>query len=140
MEAATSRQVLFPRRHVDTRAAGRHLSRPALALRTAHAVIAVGMTGAIAYLWWCTLTGRRGPLLGLAVKALLTEGALVATNHGECPLGPLQERLGDPVPLFELVLTPRAARRAVPVLGVVTAVPLLVLAGRGIAVDERSET
>jgi hypothetical protein len=33
----------------------------------------------------------------------------------------LQDRLGDPVPLFELVLSPSAARRAVPVLGAITA-------------------
>ena len=66
-----------------------HLSRPALALRSAHAAIAVGLSGAIVYLWWCALTGRRGPLLSLAVKALLTEGTLVAANHGECPLAPL---------------------------------------------------
>jgi hypothetical protein len=41
-----------------------------------------------------------------------------------------QERLGDPVPLFELVLTPGCARRAVPVLGTVAAVPMVVLAAR----------
>jgi hypothetical protein len=45
----------------------------------------------------------------------------VAANGGDCPLGGLQERLGDPDPLFELVLPARAARLAVPVLGVVTA-------------------
>jgi hypothetical protein len=33
--------------------------------------------------------------------------------------------MGDPIPLFELVLSPRAAKRAVPVLGTV--------AGAGIA-------
>jgi hypothetical protein len=31
-------------------------------------------------------------------------------------MGPFQRRLGDPVPLFELVLPPRAAKAAVPVL------------------------
>jgi hypothetical protein len=38
--------------------------------------------------------------------------------------------MGDPVPLFELVLSPPEARRAVPVLGVVTAAGLFVLARR----------
>lgn len=44
----------------------------------------------------------------------------------------LGDRVGDPVPLFELVLAPRAARLAVSVLGVVTAtgVALLVLRSR----------
>jgi len=39
-------------------------------------------------------------VLGVAVAALVTEGACVAANGGDCPLGPLQQRLGDPVPLF----------------------------------------
>jgi hypothetical protein len=43
----------------------------------------------------------------------------------------LQERLGDPVPLFELVLSPRAAKRAVPTLGAITAAGLVLLVVRG---------
>jgi hypothetical protein len=39
-------------------------------------------------------------------------------------------RLGDPVPLFELVLPPNAARRAVPALGLVTVAGLMLLARR----------
>src|SRR5687768_5707550 len=86
----------------------------------------------IAYVWWCALTGGRGRLLRIAVTGLLGEGAVVVANHGQCPLGPLQERLGDPVPLFELVLSPRAAHRAVPVLGGIAGVPMVVLAWRWI--------
>ena len=57
---------------------------------------------------------------------------LVAANRGDCPLGGLQrERLGDPVPLFELVLSPRAAKRAVPTLGAITAAGLALLVIRG---------
>jgi hypothetical protein len=97
------------------------LSPLAAAFRAGHTVIAVAFLLAIAYIWWCALTGRRDAPLRLAVVALLTEGALVAANRGDCPLGGLQERVGDPVPLFELVLPPAAARRAVPVLGLVTA-------------------
>jgi hypothetical protein len=43
----------------------------------------------------------------------------------------LQERLGDPVPLFELVLSPRAAKQAVPTLGVIAAAGLALLVVRG---------
>jgi hypothetical protein len=86
--------------------------------------------GAIVYVWWCALTGRRDRWLRLAVVALLAEGVFVTANHGDCPLGPLQARLGDPVPLFELALSPAAARRAVPALGLVTAAGLMVLVRR----------
>jgi hypothetical protein len=46
------------------------------------------------------------------------------------PLGPFGERIGDQVPLFELVLPPRAARLAVPLLGGVTALGVGVVAAR----------
>jgi hypothetical protein len=91
----------------------------------------VAFLAAIAHVWWCAITGRRDRGLRVAVAALVTEGVVVAANHGDCPLGPLQARLGDPVPLFELVLSPDAARRAVPALGVVTAAGLGLLARRG---------
>jgi hypothetical protein len=58
------------------------------------------------------------------------EGVLVAVNGGDCPLGPLGDRIGDPVPLFDLVLPTRAARGAVPALGALTALGLALLATR----------
>ena len=103
------------------------LSPAALVFRTLHAAIAVTFLGAIAYIWWCALTGRRDRLLRVAVASLVAEGALVGANHGDCPLGPFQEKLHDPVPLFELVLSPRAAKRAVPALGAVTTLGIALL-------------
>jgi hypothetical protein len=85
------------------------LSRAAMSFRVFHAAIAVEQLCAIAYVWWCAITGRRDRLLRVAVATLIGEGVLVAANRGDCPLGGLQERLGDPVPLFELVLS-RAPR------------------------------
>jgi hypothetical protein len=107
------------------------LSPAAMAFRVFHAAIAAEQLLAIAYVWWCALSGRRGRLLRMAVATLVGEGVLVAANHGDCPLGPLQERLGDHVPLFELVLSPHAAKRAVPTLGAITAVGLVLLVVRG---------
>lgn len=109
----------------------RKLTPVALAVRAAHAAIAAAFLLAIAYVWWCALTGRRGRLLHVAVAALGCEGLLVVANHGDCPLGPLQQRAGDPVPLFELVLSPRAAQLAVPVLGAVTVAGVALLARPG---------
>jgi hypothetical protein len=109
----------------------RKLSRAALAFRAFHAGIAVEMLLAVTYVWWCALSGRRGRLLRVAAASLIGEGVLVAANHGDCPLGGLQERLGDPVPLFELVLSPRAAKRAVPTLGVIAVAGLALMVVRG---------
>jgi hypothetical protein len=112
----------------------RRAARPSpliLAWRAGHAALALGFLASIAYVWRCALSGRRGPLLRAAVAALLAEGALVAANRGDCPLGGIGERIGDPVPLFELVLPPRAARLAVPILGIVTAAGIALLGARG---------
>jgi hypothetical protein len=107
------------------------LSRAAVAFRVAHAAIAAEQLFAIAYVWWCALTGGRGRLLRIAAASLIGEGVLVTANRGDCPLGGLQRRLGDPVPLFELVLSPRAAKRAVPTLGAIAAAGLALLVARG---------
>ena len=102
-----------------------------MSFRAFHAAIAVEQLLAIAYVWWCALSGRRDRLLRIAVATLIGEGVLVIANRGDCPLGPLQDRLGDPVPLFELVLSPRAAKLAVPTLGAITAAGLVLLVIRG---------
>jgi hypothetical protein len=107
------------------------LSRAALAFRTFHTAIAIEQLLAIAYVWWCALSGRRDRLLRIAAATLIGEGVLVAANRGDCPLGGLQDRLGDPIPLFELVLSPRAAKLAVPTLGAITAAGLVLLVVRG---------
>ena len=107
------------------------LSRAAMSFRAFHTAIAAEQLLALAHVWWCAITGRRDRLLRIAVATLIGEGVLVAANRGDCPLGVLQERLGDPVPLFELVLSPHAAKRAVPTLGAITAAGLVLLVVRG---------
>src|SRR5215217_681746 len=124
-------EMLTEMRGHDSIGPVRKLSRAALAFRAFHGVIAVEMLLAIAYVWWCALSGRRDRLLRIAAASLIGEGVLVAANHGDCPLGGLQERLGDPVPLFELVLSARAAKRAVPTLGAIAAAGLVLLVARG---------
>jgi hypothetical protein len=102
-----------------------------MSFRAFHGAIAVEQLFAIAYVWWCAITGRRDRLLRIVVATLLAEGILVTANRGDCPLGGVQERVGDPVPLFELVLSPTAAKRAVPTLGAVAGAGLVLLVVRG---------
>jgi hypothetical protein len=92
--------------------------------------VASGFLASIADVWWRALSGQRGPFLRPGVATLVGEGVLGAANRGDCPSGAVGDRIGDPVPLFELVLSPRGARPAVPTLGVVTAVGLALLAAR----------
>jgi hypothetical protein len=94
----------------------RPLPPGAVALRAAHTFIAVAELTCLGYIWTCALTGRRDRRLWWAIAILTAEGAGLVIGRGSCPLGPIQQRLGDPVPLFELVLPPVWARRAVPLL------------------------
>jgi hypothetical protein len=109
-------------------------ARPTLAVvlwRGFHAALALGFLGAIAEVWRAALSGRRSRRTTLAAASLLAEGAVVAANGGDCPLGPLGDRIGDETPLFELVLPPRAAKAAVPVLGLIAGTGILLAAIRG---------
>ena len=108
------------------------LTGAGLALRTVHVAVAVVELAALGELWLCALTNRRGKALWAAVAVLALEGAGLVVGRGDCPLGPLQERVGDPVPLFELVLPPRAAKAAVPVLASATFLGIGVLLARSL--------
>ena len=76
------------------------MSSAVVVWRAAHGLIAIAFLASIGYVWRCALSGRRGPLLRPAIAALVGEGVLVAANGGDCPLGPMGDRIGDAVPLF----------------------------------------
>jgi hypothetical protein len=99
-------------------------------LRAGHLLIAVVELCCLGYLWLCALANQRGRALWVAIAALFAEGVALVVGRGDCPLGPLQQRLGDPVPLFELVLPRRAAKAAVPTFATITGVALAVLVAR----------
>jgi hypothetical protein len=96
------------------------LPRGAKGYRVAHVVWSVLSLASLAYIWTCALTRRRNRRLGASIAFLSLEGVALIVGRGDCPFAPLQTRLGDPMPLFELVLPPRAAKAAVPVLAGVT--------------------
>ena len=85
------------------------------------------------------MTRRRDRLLAGSVAVLSFEAAALVVGHGNCPFGPAQARLGDPVSLFELVLPPRAAKAAIPVLAVVSVAGLVAVAARGPQLPLRAE-
>ena len=81
-----------------------------------HATWSAAQLSSLAWIWTSALTGRRDWWLWASVGFLLIQGGALVVGRGNCPVGPLQEEWGDPIPLFELVLPPRAAKAAVPVL------------------------
>ncbi len=108
----------MPTEHL--RVAWSDLGRRAKAWRLVHASWSVAQLAGLAYIWSCAATGRRDRLLWGSIGFLVLEGAALVVGRGNCPVGPLQAEWGDPVPFFELLLPPRAAKAAVPVLAVVS--------------------
>lgn len=98
--------------------------------RVVHAAWSVAQLACLGYIWACAVTGRRSRRLWASVAFLLVEGGALVVGHGDCPVGPRQAEWGDPVPFFELVLPPRAAKAAVPVLAVVSVAGIIALVVR----------
>lgn len=92
------------------------LGRPARAYRVFHAAWSVAGLASLGYIWACAATRRRDRRLWASIAFLSIEGGGLIVGGGDCPMGPFQAQLGDPVPFFELVLPPRAAKAAVPIL------------------------
>jgi len=106
------------------------LSRPAKAYRVFHAAWSVAGLASLGYIWACAATRRRDRRLWASVAFLSVEGGGLIVGGGDCPMGPLQAKLGDQVPFFELVLPPRAAKAAVPILAGASVAGFLVVALR----------
>jgi hypothetical protein len=111
------------------------LGARAKAWRAAHAAWSVVQLSALGYIWVCAATRRRDPVVWASVGMLSVEGAALVVGRGSCPMGSRQAAWGDPVPFFELVLPPRAAKAAVPALAVISAAAIasLVLRRPGLA-------
>lgn len=98
--------------------------------RIAHLAWGAVAMGSLGYIWVCALRRRRGRFLAACIGFLSLQGIALVVGRGDCPFGPLQSRLGDPVPMFELLLPPRAAKAAVPVLAAVTVTGIVTVALR----------
>lgn len=92
----------------------------ARAWRLVHLGWSVAQLGALGTIWLAAITRRRSPRVWAMVAFLLAERAGLAVGRGNCPMGSIQARWGDPVPFFELMLPPRAAKGAVPILAVIS--------------------
>lgn len=90
--------------------------------RIAHVAWGALNLAALAWIWRSAISGRHDRYVGASMALLGAEGVALVIGRGDCPFGPFQARLGDPVPMFELVLPPSAAKAAIPVLAVVSLV------------------
>jgi hypothetical protein len=98
------------------RPAWHSLPRRALGFRVAHIAWGIIELGALGHVWGSAALRHRDRYLWASMTLLLVQGAALLVGRGNCPFGPFQRQLGDPVPMFELVLPARAAKAAIPVL------------------------
>lgn len=99
-----------------------------LLLRVVHTAFAVYFIGCIFYIYYVVLTLQINLLLWFAIISLSVEGFLVfIVNQGHCPLAPLQRKLEDPVPFFNLFLPENLAKRAIPFFTSITFLGVLLL-------------
>ena len=87
--------------------------------RIAHGVWGALNLAGLGYLAWSAATRRRDKIALASAAVLCAEGVALVVGRGDCPFGPFQTSLGDPVPMFEWVLPPRAAKAAIPFLTVI---------------------
>jgi hypothetical protein len=108
----------------------RQLGTRARTWRIVHAVWSVVQLLALASVWAAAIRLWRSPRLWAAVALLVGEGVGLVLGRGDCPMGEIQERWGDPVPFFDLLLPHRAAKAAVPILAVISLAGLVALVVR----------
>ena len=92
--------------------------------RIAHGVWGAINLAGLAYIIWLAARRRRDRAAYVSAGVLAAEGVALIIGRGDCPFGDFQARLGDPVPMFEWVLPPRAAKAAIPVLTIVALIGL----------------
>jgi hypothetical protein len=99
-----------------------------------HASWSIAQLVGLGLIWHHVATRRRDPALWASVSFLVLEGGALVVGRGNCPMGQLQEGWGDPVPFFELILPPRAAKAAIPLLAAISiaAIGAVVLRAPGV--------
>jgi hypothetical protein len=110
---------------MDNRRVGwSQLGARARLFRIAHGAWGAFSLAGLGYLAWSAATRRRDKIAFASAGLLGAEGVALVIGRGDCPFAPFQASLGDPVPMFEWVLPPRAAKAAIPFLTVVAVVVL----------------
>lgn len=63
-------------------------------IKATHSVLFLGILGAILWLVWTGLRGRRDRTVIVAAAVVAAETGVFVANRGVCPLTPLAERVG----------------------------------------------
>jgi hypothetical protein len=78
-------------------------------------------------IYYAGFTNQGMFLAYIASGLIILEGVIVYANGGDCPLGGVHHKYGDEKAFFELLLPPRAAKLAIPVLGTIAVAGMVLL-------------
>jgi len=99
-------------------------------VRLIHGLLSAFFLSCIGFVYYAAIADAHSRLAIVAALILLGEGAVVALNGGDCPLGTVHRRYGDEKAFFELFLPPRAAKLAIPILGGIAGLGIALLAAQ----------
>lgn len=99
-------------------------------IRTIHGLISFYFVSCIVWIYYSAISNWSNRMAYIAVASIILEGLIVFLNHGDCPLGVIHHRFGDDKAFFELFLPKPAAKKAVPVLGTVGFIGMILLVFR----------
>ena len=87
-----------------------------VAIKATHSALFVGILGAILWLVWTGLSGRRDRSVVVAAAVVATEVGVFVANRGVCPLTPLAERYGAHAGTGGVsdIFLPRVLARSIP--------------------------
>lgn len=106
-------------------------NKSVIILRSVHAAFAIYFIICVFCIFYSAITLQINFLLKLALISLFVEGLLVfILNKGHYPLAPLQRKLNDPIPFFNLFLPDYLAKKAIPFFTGLTFLGLIILAVR----------
>ncbi len=97
-------------------------------LRIIHGLFAGYFIICVLYIDYSALIFHVNLFLDIAIVSIFLEGFLVyIINNGDCPLAPLQWKLGDAIPFFNLFLPKKIAKLIIPFFTVMTFLGILLL-------------
>ncbi|MHC5036244.1 MAG: hypothetical protein ACYTHM_02930 [Planctomycetota bacterium] len=104
------------------------MNRTALFFRALHVLFGLYLFTILGIVYYCGITGETGVFLWIAAGSLLAEGLILLLWRGRCPISLVQERHGDDKGFFGLFLPRKAWPFVLPILSVVSAIGLLLVA------------
>lgn len=104
------------------------MSKEIIIVRLFHALAALYFIFCVIYIYVTAITKDFNLISIVSILSLGLEGLVVfILNKGDCPLIYVQRKINDPVPFFNLFLSPKLAKKVIPFFTILTFVGIFIL-------------